>query len=571
MAIASLVFTGVAQTGPVLNITEQHASIIKFVGDPGVEYQLQSSVNLTDWQFVSIVPPGNGTNYAVTNVTASDKMFYRIEAGTIIQPPGNQGILMMALRPIPGNGTLVYPGQSYDVASYKIMATNTDMAINNVGFDFDARLWLYASAITVKDDSGTIVAQVTNISASDFTEIVVGSDYRIFIPSSQYVVRNGETNGLTVNISFLANSDRASGVIDIIRAEIRSVDEFGVVDTEAVIMKRSFIYQNVVAGSVDVSLDASSPLAGLVQISTAAQTANVPLAVYDVKCEHVPGTFQSASVLVNITGVGNVSTLFANIQLRVSGLTYSAGTIQDLGVSNGVDSAIVTFNNMAVQLPADTYIPVTILGTIAQDTGNTLDGSTVTVILTAHGTTSGIDNDPYVENISYASIAVNPATVIGNTLTFTGANALLSNLSANLGSAIIGVVDDVPTVVGYNVNFGFTITAGDNTVYISSNPTEALSLEVMVGATLNMPPNGIVAVPDMLAGDNNTSSPVGYYVIPAGSSRQFTYNGSLMNSAGMSDLKTAAVTGVRFGDSTMDLMAHSINYGLESLRLAVTF
>ena len=104
-----------------------------------------------------------------------------------ITTPGIGGTLFVSLNQTPSNVT-VYQGQSYDVAAYNVRAGASDMAIQNISLDFNVRLWLYARTITIKDDSGYIVGQSDNLSASNFTELIVGSQYRLNIPVSSYTV-----------------------------------------------------------------------------------------------------------------------------------------------------------------------------------------------------------------------------------------------------------------------------------------------------------------------------------------------------------------------------------------------
>ncbi|MCL5782286.1 MAG: peptidoglycan-binding protein, partial [Patescibacteria group bacterium] len=83
-----------------------------------------------------------------------------------ISTVGVPGTLTTSLWSSPGNGTVVYKGQSYDIVAAKLQASASDMAVQSISFDFSDRLWLYASTITLKDDTGAVIGQVNNLNAS---------------------------------------------------------------------------------------------------------------------------------------------------------------------------------------------------------------------------------------------------------------------------------------------------------------------------------------------------------------------------------------------------------------------
>jgi hypothetical protein len=154
------------------------------------------------------------------------------------------GTLLFGVLSTPTNGAPAYAGQSADVAGYKILASGSAMSLQYLSLDFDDRIWQYASAITVRDCNGDVIGQVTNLTAGDFTEIGAGSDYRIVLPVQNYVVNLGQTDSLTVNLTFLPDSGLPSVTLDVIQAQVRSVDITGVTDTETLLISHSFDYMN---------------------------------------------------------------------------------------------------------------------------------------------------------------------------------------------------------------------------------------------------------------------------------------------------------------------------------------
>ncbi len=437
------------------------------------------------------------------------------------------------------------------------------------------------AAITLKDDTGAIVGQVSNLNSSNFSELTVGSDYRITVPISNYVVKATQTRYLTVNVTFLAVSDRATGNIGVTAVQVRSIDGTGVTDTEptTAVATRTFSYQGSGAGSVVVTVDSSSPLAGLVQISTGGQTSGVPLAVYDIKSQNAPSNLRAISFVIYTTGGKTPQDLFTQYNLKINGQSIGAQTVTPNTTVSGQASTTVTFTNFGtIQLAADTYLPLTLSANVQQDTNNALDGTIASTTLVVSGSAGGSSNNPDVEDNSYSSLSVNSGTFTSSNLTFSGSSATLSGLSAVLGSPITSSVGSVAITTGYNVTFGFTLTAGNNTLYLSSDPSQALgttSTGFASTASSTLTVGGVITNPGNLSGDTNITALNGYYVVPAGSSRQFTFQGTMDNHNGAQSFKTFSITQVNYATSTTKLNvaagASVINYNLQPLKVSATF
>ena len=481
----------------------------------------------------------------------------------MITTPGIAGTLAFSLQSTPSNGTSVDKGQSADVVRYKLQAGASDQQVTSLSIDFSVRLWLYASGITVKDDTGAVVASKTGLSQADFTEITVGSDYRLYIPVN-YVVPKSGTRYFTVNVSMLPVTDRDASTITILQAQARSVDGTGVTDTQTETADRSFSYTGSNNGQVVITVDAASPLKRLVNISTSAETDNIVLGVVDVKSQNKSGTLRSVDITVNTTGVA-ASTLFNDIKLKAGNLVYSADSV----------GSTTSFTNMQIPLPADQYVPITLIGKIAKDTGNVFDGQSASTTLSAAGTAGGASNNPVVEDATFNTIDINDGDFVTSDVIVSASSAVLSNLTATLGSPITSN----NTTTGYAVTMSFVLTAGDNTLYLAANPTQALSTTstgYAATATGSTTLADVTANPGQIAGDNATSttnSTTGYYVIPAGSSREFKFTGAVRTDA-TGGQKTFKVTAVNYGTaatSATTLTANSINYNLDALKVAPVF
>ncbi|HTK33417.1 MAG TPA: peptidoglycan-binding domain-containing protein [Candidatus Paceibacterota bacterium] len=471
-----------------------------------------------------------------------------------ISTPGIPGTLAASLWTSPSDGTTVYKGQSYDVVAYKLQAAASDMAVQSIGLHFNSRIWLYAGAITLKDDTGAVVGQISNLTSSNFSELTVGSDYLVTIPVSGYVVKASQTRYITASLSFLAVSDRATNTgLSVTSASIRSVDGTGVTDTESVNSARTFSYQGNGAGQVVVTVDGSSPLSKLVQISTGGQTTDVPLAVYDVKVQNAPANLRSISFIVNTTGSKTPEQLFAQYKIKIGTQTFGANSITastDAHATNTASSTVTFTNFGAINLPADQYVPVTLYATVQQDTNNTLDGVVASTTLVVTGAANGTTNNPSVEDASYSTLDVNDGIFVSNNLTFTASSATIGNETASA----VAVGQNATT---YNTVFSFTVTAGNNTLYISANPLTLLSTSTT--GTIRSYLTTVQANPDSLAGDTANVE----YVVPAGQSRQFTISGTATGSSGNSGV--SKITAVKYGLSS-GVADKTINYGLGGLQ-----
>jgi hypothetical protein len=472
-----------------------------------------------------------------------------------IMTPGASGSLALSLQSTPASGTTVDKGQKAEVARYKVQSASSDMSVSNITLDFNSRLWLYASSITVKDENGNIVAEDTSLTSNDFTEMVAGSNYRLSL-QARYIVSKTSVKYFTVSVSAHANSDRAQGSISITRFEVRSKDGANVADTQTESSVRSFTYLAGTSGAVVLTANAYTPPNMRVTISTSAPADNVVLGVADFKSVGKTGKLTKLTLYMNTSNDTAANTgvraLFGDVKVKVGDKVYSADSV----------GSVVTFSNMNSILPADTLVPVAIM--VKVNTNNTLDGISASSTLVGSGTTGGSSNNPVVEDSSMVTMDIQDAALLTSDITFASG---ISTMDAPTASLTGPITNNTSTSVSYGMKVGFTIYAGDSSLYVSKNPSVALATTSSGFADATSA--GLVDVtagPDSLAGDTST-----YYVIPAGSSRRFTYNGSANGTYG-SGLKTFAITGVNYGSSVSALAANTVifyNYG--QLKVAPTF
>lgn len=470
---------------------------------------------------------------------------------TSVTTPGVSGNLAISLQSTPSNGTNLDKGQTAEVARYKVQAASSDMAVSSISFDFNSRLWLYAAGIVVKDENGNIVAQDNSLSAGDFTEMTAGSSYRLSLQAS-YIVPKAATKYLTVSLTALANTDRSQGTVSITRAEIRAKDGMNVTDTQVDSNSRSFTYLAGTSGQVVLTANAYTPPNMRVTISTSATTDNVVLGVADFTSKGKDGRLRKLTLYVNTSNdtAANtgVRTLFSDIKVKVGDKVYSADSV----------GSVVTFSNMDSMLPADQKVPVAIMGKVNINTNGALDGLSASSTLVGSGTTGGASNNPVVEDSSMVTIDILDAPLVTSDITFTSNNSTMDKPMASINGPITSS-NASSTIATYGVTMSFSITAGDSTLYVSKLPGQALSTtSTGFSATASSTLTNVSASPDTLAGDSST-----YYVIPAGSTRSFTYSGALVGTIN-SGTKSFSITGVKYGTSSSAVTANTViyyNYG----------
>jgi hypothetical protein len=470
-----------------------------------------------------------------------------VPAGTIATP-GVSGTLNIAKGSFTGNGTTVNDGQAVDVASFDLQAGASDQLVSSVDFDFSVRPWLYVSSFSVYNAAtGATIATVSNLTAANFTELIVGSEYRLTIPAS-ILVKAGTKTTIVLHAQF-ATSNRAITNIYVTRAEVRSVDGTGVTTTESIgdgISTANGLNLFVDYGgqnntNIITTIDPSSPNTGIIQTNTGTtQTQNVLLGVFDLKSQNINSTLQSLTANVNMSGVGSVGSVFANIQLKTGSTLLTSGTI----ISTGASTSAVTFTNFNLPLPSNVYVPVSIYATIS---GGVSGVSASTSILVNAADIGGIDanSNPLVLSGETAGSVSTPNTVLPSAnQTFIASGVSLTNLTwsqpQTAGSDNNGLQKFT------NFSGSFTVTAGSNPVYISNLASLAFATTTNIAGATSTISNFSVSNGNQ-SYDNTATNGTGYYQITPGSSRTFTVTGTINNGSGTQANVSSEITQVNFG------------------------
>ncbi|MFA6432862.1 MAG: peptidoglycan-binding domain-containing protein [Candidatus Paceibacterota bacterium] len=472
-----------------------------------------------------------------------------VSVGTI-GTPGIAGSLAVTLQGSP-SGASLDKGEVEDIARYKLQASASDQQLTSISLDFDNRLWLYAGSITIRDDSGAVVASKNGLNSSDFTELTVGSSYRLQLPAG-YVVARTQTRFLTVSVSMLPVTDRTSATLTLTNAQFRSVDGTGVTSTDSDSSDRTFSYTGTNTGDVVSTVNSSSPLQKLVQISNSSETNDVVLNVFDLKSQNRDALLRTLSVYVNTEGT-SVNTLFSRIKLRVGGTTYVANTVNVSTLGNTTASSTATFTDLNISLPKDQYVSFTVLVDVAKPaTTGALDGKIASSSVKANAA------NVVIEDSTYNSVVVTAATLTGNDQTFSASAGNVSNTAFAISDPGSNSTGRLPTTL---YTGSFSLSAGNTGLYISKTPSTAFATSsgssvAVASSTMST----FAANNGAQSGDTSTF----FYVAP-GSARSFSIGGSINNTNGTATTKSLGVTAVYFTDDVASAQKYTINYGLEGL------
>jgi hypothetical protein len=114
-----------------------------------------------------------------------------------------------------------------------------------------------------------------------------------------------------------------------------------------------------------------------------------------------------------------------------------------------------------------------------------------------------------------------------------------------------------------SVSFRATLTNhGSNDIYLAKFPPVALAMSSIAGASSSV--TFVTVTPLAYAADTSTS-----YVIPAGSSRSFNFQGVIDNTTGTSGTKEYKVNAIYYTDNPSIPQKYSITTGLDALRVVV--
>jgi hypothetical protein len=469
---------------------------------------------------------------------------------------GSDGSGSASLSSYAGN-TTAKKGETKDLAAAKITASGGTVAVTRASVEFSVRPWLYFSKVVLKDSNGNTIATKNLSSASDVTEVTVGSKYLVQFDGITVPVKPQNDVTLVVAGTVLATTDRLTSDVTVkvgfSSTAFRTLNGKGYTDTfglsgisgaEGTDYRTATLTSSGSTGNILGRINPNTPAQRIQTTSTSGQTNDVTLGVFDFKAENQAATINTLIFTLGSNGTSQVEfdTAFKRVYLTDGTTVYNVNSV-------GTTS---TFSNLNIALPLDTWKSLTLKADVA-DQDEFTNASQVAASTTMNSTNVvGVD-------ANFNTLTVNGANIVtANTITFLSAGASVSNMSASATP----VDNGSSAVVTAALKFMFTFNNTSNSdLYISKTPSTALATTSTVSGAASSTLTAVVTSPGTVSGDTST-----YWVVPASTSRVFTYEGTMNNTNGTVGLKESKITTVYFDDDTTGLQESSINFGLEALR-----
>ena len=472
---------------------------------------------------------GTGTGTGSTGTTV----------GSVVND-GTDGSLLLSTSSYVSSGVQLKKGDTKDIVAARLQATSGKVGLTRVDVHFNLRPWLYFSTLTLHDSNGKVIATKTLSGASDATEVTVGSDYLVRFDNVDYVVTPGNNvdlvvggtvlsatdkiaNGQIVNVTFGQNGIRTNNGVGYEDTVGASADLNGQASATGITAQTGAGVNNFTFSStgsvadIYARISPNSPIAGPVNISATQTTSNVVLGLISLKSSNQASTLNT--ITVGIAGTFGTSAELSNVRLFNGSTSYG-------GSWNG---SSVQFTNLNIPLTQDAWQDFT----VEADAAATSTNGTVYVSLSA-----GNNGNIVATDVNYNTATVETNTVTSNTQTLTTSALVAQNTSASATS--FGNNQS-----GYNTTYQFTLAnSSNNDLFISATSSVALATStngVVGSSTIATRPN--VVSPVQYAGDVVVNGVTTVYDIPAGSSRSFTYTGTLhgATNAGSVNLSIAAI------------------------------
>lgn len=463
------------------------------------------------------------------------------------------------------NNEEVSEGQdNVKVLGMEVEATNDgDIALKSmkVSFTFGSadasdNLDDYIEKVSIYQGS----TKVGSADVSDFSEST-GNVFSKTITLSNAIVRADQTEKFYVAVDSVSNMDSADfdadWTVDV--ENIRFEDGSGVVTTETdfeldgMNVPIDFVdFATAADTDLHISLDSTSPDAGIVMVDDTSNTDDVVLLKgkikangdSDVTIDELPITFTLAS------GTQAISDVASSFTLKLGSEEFTENA------PSTVSAATVTFDNLDFKIDAGQTVSFTVLANInAIDDVDFDEGDKLTASLTS-------TNRNYIDAENEEGDQLSDSTEKTGTATGAAQEFRTSGISASLVSATAdentndGSDNDSVT---YNIKFKVTATGDD--VYVSSLVANAVTYAIDRSGTATTDAD-INAV--LVNNTDDTKTSVGNYLIEDGETNTFTL--TIAWTPNQDGLYRAALTGIKWDTSDDTSPANTYTSNLDSFK-----
>lgn len=403
--------------------------------------------------------------------------------------------------------------------------------------------------------------KVGTADASDFNEDSSGV-WSKTVTLSGATIRSDKTEKFY--ISFNAPSSLDSGDIDsetvtVDVENLRFIDGSGVTTTETgydldgMDVPVSFVdFSTASDTELKISLDSSSPDAGIVVVDDSSNTDNVTLLKGKIKLEGDSDVnIDAFPVTITSTGATNVDEVTGSLTLVIDGEEYT----ETVPATSGT-SATITFDNLNFDMSAGDTISFEVKADVNDiQTGYFEEGDNLKAEVTSTNRNAiDVENE---QGDQLSDSGEKSGTALGDYQEFRTQGIALTLVSTST-SAVTGTSanDDVGQ---YTIKFKVTAVGDD--AYLGTTVAQGFTYTVDVNGTATS--TGISAVIV-----NNTDTDVtsqGNYLIEDGQSETFTL--TVTKSAGTSGSSRASLTGVKWdSDDANTTMANTYSSNLDSFK-----
>lgn len=467
---------------------------------------------------------------------------------------GNEGSVTVTLESSPGNNTEIAYNQTKAVEAIKFKSTGSAMKINRIDFNFNSRLWRYATTAAVYDGS-TKVAEMA-LTQGSFEEITTGSDYRLRM-ALDYTVPKDASKVLTLKItapSIITNPPVT--IIATVNANaVRATDEAGLTQYEptSALATRTFKIKENTTGELTVTLDAASPDESTAIVDDVNTTEDVPLAIVNLKATNNDVTVHEL-VFDIATTTASVDDVADAIKLYKGSTLVGTGTL-----TTGSTAETATFSDLDEVIAKDATVKYTVKADMKADDGvNYSDAETISASLTANATSIDAEDADF-NSLTNSEIGGTAATgndqhlyVVAPVISFISASA------SKTAAQITGESDHGNYTIRFSVKAQGADIYVDKTVTMDASPADGnLSFEdVASNGAATITSTGVLAS----SADEQSNS----FKIVDGTTETFTLTVS-------ADTDTATflketLSGLSWGLSNSSLLAGPVTYGFDDFK-----
>ena len=406
-------------------------------GSPGSEstyFGTKTKAAVAKWQAAMGVSPAAGyfgpvsrTKYSSAVVAAPATPSTTATSTTATSTnTGVESSLTVKLAPLPGDLTEVKEGNSNIAGvAFEVKATNNSLVLNRIDLNFNKRVWLSFSGISVWDGS-TKLFEDTSLTSSDFNEITASTDYQMRLSGLNLAIDKDQTK--TITVKFSAPTKTESGSVNIaITAKaqsFRGTDPLGKTQDGPTgdMASRTVKFLAKTAADLELQQDASNPKDRYVQVSLT-DTTEVELLKIKLKATNSDAKLSTLKVGYTATSSVGVTSIIDGLRLYVdSGTTAVAAASSDQGTST-----FSTLEDKVGVIAKDTTKTLSIRAIVKKITTNYGKGEVLSAAINANST-----DIVGVDALSFADATVSGSNIAGKKARFSDKVPSFTLVSASI-------------------------------------------------------------------------------------------------------------------------------------------